>query len=313
MAQLPRRLAELSPERHRLLERLLAGAEAAQPPRADRKAADAASVRQDVLGPHKTECRSFYDGISRRLDASDLGPFSMFLNLGYAETGTPSHSVVELPEWCLNKNSVRLVLEVIGRCGLAGRRVLDVGCGRGGSISVIKQYFAARSAVGLDLAPAAIKFCRATHRYPDVTFEVGDAERLPFPDHSFDVVVNIESSSTYPDIGAFYHQVFRVLTPGGYFLYTDALPVGRFAECTDCLRRLGLSLELDRDITPNVLASCGEIAAYRLDAYRAQGDRAMSDFLGAPGTQFYDEMKRGEWTYRIHRWKKPAAPGDRRQ
>ena len=310
MAQLPRRLAELSPERRRLLERLLAGAEAARPPCADPKPAHPASAPQEVLSPHKAECRSFYDGISRRLDASDFGPFSMFLNLGYAEAATPSHSVVELPEWCLNKNSVRLVLEVIGWCDLAGRRVLDVGCGRGGGISVIKQYFAARSAVGLDLAPAAIKFCRATHRHPDVTFEVGDAERLPFPDDSFDVVINIESSSTYPDIRAFYQQVFRVLAPGGYFLYTDALPVGRFAECTDCLRRLGFSLELDRDITPNVLASCGEVAGYRLDAYRAQGDRAMSDFLGAPGTRFYDEMKRGEWAYRIHRWKKPAAPGD---
>ena len=175
---------------------------------------------------------------------------------------------------------------------------------------MIKEYFAAQSMVGLDLAPAAIKFCRAAHRHPDVTFEVGDAERLPFPHDSFDVVVNIESSSTYPDVHAFYQQVFRVLTPGGYFLYTDALPVGRFAECTERLRRLGFSLELDRDITPNVLASCGEIAGYRLDAYQAQGDRAMSDFLGAPGTQFYDEMKCGNWAYRIHRWKKPAAPGD---
>jgi len=216
MAQLPRRLAELSPERRRLLERLLAGAEAARPPCADPKPAHPASAPQEVLSPHKAECRSFYDGISRRLDASDFGPFSMFLNLGYAEAATPSHSVVELPEWCLNKNSVRLVLEVIGWCDLAGRRVLDVGCGRGGGISVIKQYFAARSAVGLDLAPAAIKFCRATHRHPDVTFEVGDAERLPFPDDSFDVVINIESSSTYPDIRAFYQQVFRVLAPGGY-------------------------------------------------------------------------------------------------
>src|SRR5262245_65716353 len=135
MAQLPRRLAELSPERRRLLERLLAGAEAARPPCAGPKPADPASAPQEVLSPHKAECRSFYDGISRRLDASDFGPFSIFLHLGYAEAATPSHSVVELPEWRLNQNSVRLGVEVIGWCALAGRRVLGVGRGRGCAIS----------------------------------------------------------------------------------------------------------------------------------------------------------------------------------
>jgi phthiocerol/phenolphthiocerol synthesis type-I polyketide synthase E len=310
MAHLPKRVAELSSDRRRLLERLLVADAAAPSLHADPEQETAEAGMPEAVNPHKAECRQFYDDISHRLDASIFGPFSLFLNFGYVAAGTASHSVIQLPDQCLNKNSTRLVLEVIGDCDLSGRRVLDVGCGRGGTVSVIKQFFEPANDCGVDLAPAAIKFCRATLRHPDVTFEVGDAERLPFPDDSFDVVTNIESSSTYPDIHAFYQEVFRVLAPGGYFLYTDALPVGRFAECTDCLRRLGFSLELDRDITPNVLASCGEVAGYRLDAYRAQGDRAMSDFLGAPGTQFYDEMKRGEWAYRIHRWKKPAAPGD---
>lgn len=307
MAHLPKRLAELSPDRRQLLERLLAGAAAPRPPFAAPEPGVLTAGMSETLSPHKAECRRFYDDISHRLDASVVGPFSFFLNLGYVAADTPSHSVIALPEQCLNKNSVRLVLEVIGQCDLTGRHVLDVGCGRGGTVSVITQYFAAERVVGLDLAPAAIKFCRANHRHAEVTFEVGDAERLSFPDGSFDVVINIESSSTYPDICAFYQQVFRVLAPGGYFLYTDALPVGRFAECTAYLRRTGFDLELDCDITSNVLGSCDEIADHRMQAYGAQRDGTMGDFLGAPGTKFYDEMKRGGWAYRIHRWKKPVA------
>ena len=202
---------------------------------------------------------------------------------------------------------MRLVLEVIGGCDLSGRRVLDVGCGRGGTVSVITQFFEPASVCGLDLAPAAIQFCRTSQRDAKVAFHVGDAEQLPFPDTSFEVVTNIESSCTYPDIRAFYRQVFRVLVPGGHFLYTDAMPVGRFAECTRYLRDTGFRLELDRDITANVLASCDEIAGHRMQAYGARREGAMDDFLGTPGSHFYGEMKRGGWAYRIHRWTKPGA------
>ena len=83
------------------------------------------------------------------------------------------------------------------------------------------------------------------------------------------------------------------------------MPADRFAECTAFLRRTGFILELDRDITANVLASCDEIAGDRVLAYDAQSDGAISEFLGTPGSHFYDELKSGRWTYRIHRCKKP--------
>lgn len=306
MEQLSKRVAELSSARRRLLEKCLAGVAAAPSSYANPEQGTAYADWPEAISPQKAECRQFYDNISRSLDASVFGPFSLFLNFGFVASDTASYSVIQLPEHCLNRNSVLLVLEVIGECDLAGRRVLDVGCGRGGTVSVITQFFKPQSVCGLDLAPAAIQFCRGNHRGANVSFQVGDAERLTFSDASFDVVTNIESSSTYPDICAFYRQVFRVLAPGGYFLYTDAMPAGRFAECADYLRRTGFALELDRDITANVLASCDEIACQRMQAYGSQSDAGMGDFLGTPGSHFYDEMKSGGWTYRIHRWKKPA-------
>jgi SAM-dependent methyltransferase len=304
MADLPKRLAELSPDRRQLLSRLLA-----QKVELDPSAAAAVATNRAIdsgsLGPHKAECRRFYDEISRGLNDSAFAEFSLFLNLGYA--GEPSESAVTLPEQYLNKNSVRLVLEVIGSCDLERKRILDVGCGRGGTVSVIKQFFRANRVCGVDLAPAAIQFCRANHCYTGVMFEIGDAESLVFPDASFDIVTNIESSSTYPDVRAFYQQVWRVLADGGHFLYTDALPAGRFAECTAYLRRLGFNSESDRDITPNVLASCDQIANYRKQAYGARAAGAMDDFLAAPGSNIYETMMRGEWTYRIQRWAKPGV------
>jgi SAM-dependent methyltransferase len=260
-----------------------------------------------LLSPKKEECRRFYDEISQRLDASIFGQFSWFLNFGYVAVDNLSSSVVELSDQRLNRNSARLVLEVIGDTPLTGRRVLDVGCGRGGTIAVIIEYFDPAAVCGVDLSPAAIAFCSSTHRHPAVTFEVGDAERLTFRDGAFDVVINVESSSTYPDISAFYREVDRVLAPRGTFLYTDAMPATRFEECSAYLRRLGWSLEVDRDIGANVLASCDDAAANRSRAYGNGGDGTMDDFLGRPGSRFYNEIRQGTWTYRIQRWRKPAV------
>lgn len=299
MTQVEERMAELSPDRRQLLEKFLA---VGAPPLS---LAETSKPLQ-ALGPHKEECRRHYDDVSRQLDESAFAEFSLFLNLGYLPNAIPSDSPIKLPEYCMNKNSVQLVLEVIGSTDLGTREVLDVGCGRGGAISVMKQFFKPRRACGIDLAPAAINFCRSNYRYSDVCFEVGDAEQLPFGAASFDIITNIESSSTYPDPFAFYREVSRVLRRNGYFLYTDALPVERFNECTEYLRRNGFNLESDRDITANVLASCDEVSGHRLQAYEPAADRTLNDFLGAPGSHFYNEMKCGRWTYRIQRWQKPS-------
>ena len=47
----------------------------------------------------------------------------------------------------------------------------------------------------------------------------GDAQDLPFPDESFDAVINVEASHIYPNFERFLGEVARVLRPGGHFLY----------------------------------------------------------------------------------------------
>src|SRR5262249_52438827 len=162
-------------------------------------------------------------------------------------------------EQMLNKNSVQLVLEVLEDCVAPGSVVLDIGCGRGGTVFVITEFFRAARIVGLDLSAAAIAFCRRAHRYPGVSVLQADSEGLPFRGDCFDVVINIESSSCYPDPAAFYSEVGRVLSDGGRFLYADCLPLGRFEEGIQFLKQTGFVVERDRDITSNVLASCDQI------------------------------------------------------
>jgi SAM-dependent methyltransferase len=308
MADASRRLEALSPERRKLLEMLKARARAPAAAAPEAPPAQQESLRLDYTisaDQAKENFRQFYNQVSRQLDAMPAGGFSYFLNYGYSADASPQLSVVELPEIYINRNSVKLVLELIGDCDLKDRRILDAGCGRGGTIHVIHTFFRPESTTGIDLSADAIRFCRKAHRYPGATFREADAERLPFADSSFDIVTNVESSHSYPDVRAFYLEVFRVLAPGGYFLYTDVMPRDKSNQCLGMLEHIGFEKEIDRDITLNVLRSCDEIALSRVQVFHSRNDAIlMQNFLAAPGSRVYEEMKNRSWIYRILRLRK---------
>ena len=246
----------------------------------------------------KASYREFYNDVTRRLEQSGMGAASFFLNYGYVSLGSGDEAQFEIPAEVFNRNSVRLAFELIGHTQLNDRRALDVGCGRGGTVALLAETFGA-VATGVDLSPEAIAFCRSTHGH-GTRFEVGDAEHLPFDDGSFDVVTNMESSHTYPNLRAFFMEVQRVLAEGGTFLYTDLLPVPRWAEVRMLLASLGLRAESERDITANVLLSCDEVATNRARAFGGSSEM-IDNFLAVPGSVVYEQMRSGAWEYRIVR------------
>ena len=253
-------------------------------------------------GAAKASYRAFYDNITRRLRASGTGDASFFLNYGYvsrADGADGEEAAFAVPDGVFNPNSIKLVYELIGPTDLRGRKVLDVGCGRGGTVALLTQLFEAE-AVGVDLSPEAIAFCQQTHGDARASFNVGDAENLPVKDHCFDAVTNIESSHTYPNLRAFFCEVRRVLRPGGLFLYTDLLPVQRWAEVRVLLAGLQFKLSDDRDITDNVLASCDSVSVTRAGAFGAR-DSMIDNFLAVPGSSVYVQMQSRAWEYRILR------------
>ena len=224
------------------------------------------------------------------------------MNLGYLENDNRQYSPVVLPRHMVNRNSAKLVLETIGDADLNGCDVLDVGCGRGGIVHLIQTYYRPKSTFGLDLSPKAIEFCRRTHRFPGAQFVQGDAEHLPFDEESFDAVTNVESSHSYPDVFAFYREVYRVLRAGGDLLYTDILPVARLEEYRGFWRDLGLAIERDQDVTSNVLASCDQSAQQQYGVFaKGAHDQTMANALGVPGSDIYERMKDGTSSFRILR------------
>lgn len=73
----------------------------------------------------------------------------------------------------------------------------------------------------MDYSPQAVAFCQAPQRHSRLVFKQVDAEKLPFPDGSFDAVINVESSHCYGSVPAFLAEVTRYCAPRGCFLHAD--------------------------------------------------------------------------------------------
>jgi len=101
------------------------------------------------------------------------------------------------------------------------RRVLEIGCGNGNGIKLIKKYFSPEHIVGIDLDDRMIKL--ASKRNPDasISFKVMDASNLDFPDTYFDAVFDFGIIHHIPDYRGALKEIKRVLKPKGELILED--------------------------------------------------------------------------------------------
>jgi SAM-dependent methyltransferase len=106
-----------------------------------------------------------------------------------------------------------------------GERVLDLGSGAGTDSLIAAQMVGPDGHVtGIDMTSEMLAKARAAAAElgaTNVDFVEGEAERLPFPDASFGVVVSNGVIDLIPDKDAVFAEVVRVLAPGGRIQIAD--------------------------------------------------------------------------------------------
>ena len=120
----------------------------------------------------------------------------------------------------------RAIVRRLGREGLwplAGRDILEVGCGSGGVLLELLSYGAdAERLHGTDLL--AERVTAAHRRLPHVAVTCADGGRLPYGDESFDLLLQFTMFSSILDQALCYtvaNEMRRVLKPGGLILWYD--------------------------------------------------------------------------------------------
>jgi ubiquinone/menaquinone biosynthesis C-methylase UbiE len=93
--------------------------------------------------------------------------------------------------------------------------VLDVGCGTGSLTFAAAENKRVTKIIGPDASTGFIEYARSRNVDARVSFEVGDAQNLPFPDASFDRCLSSLIVSFIPDAPKAVREMRRVTRPGG--------------------------------------------------------------------------------------------------
>jgi SAM-dependent methyltransferase len=115
-----------------------------------------------------------------------------------------------------------------------GSAVVDIGCGAGMDLLLAAQSVGPRGrAIGVDMTEAMAEKARRSARaagLENVEVRLGDVLSQPLDDATADVVISNGVLNLTPDKAVAYGEVFRVLRPGGRFLYADIIVASELSE-----------------------------------------------------------------------------------
>lgn len=184
---------------------------------------------------------------------------------------------------------------------LQGKQVVEVGSGRGGGAAYVARYLKPEKIVGIDFSDNNIQLAHQTYQLPNLSFQQGDAEDLPFDNEVFDVVMNVESSHCYGSMEQFVKEVSRVLKHGGIFSWADFRSIDEVSTLKQIFERSGLKLIKFTDITRNVLQALELINEPRQAFIQTYSPFFLKDtfqeFAAVKNSKMYEAFQRGQFAY----------------
>jgi ubiquinone/menaquinone biosynthesis C-methylase UbiE len=206
--------------------------------------------------------------------------------------------------------------------------VVEMGCGTGaGAHHVCKNVLPNATYEAIDMQIAAIQTCRRKF-VPELGGRLratcANATKLDIADGVADFIAVNETHVT-EQVGKvteederFFKTALRLLKPGGYLVWGNAIPTSTWQPCLDYLKTIGIETREVRDVTKEAVKARDEDRA-RIDTYFEQcaekwfgfripvlgkrklleAERALKNFSRHPGTRLYENMVDGTDSYKV--------------
>lgn len=191
---------------------------------------------------------------------------------------------------------VQFVHELVSWSGLdklpRGSRVLDVGCGIGGSSRILANYYGF-NVTGITISPAQVK--RAKELTPSectCNFKVMDALNLKFEEGSFDGVWSVEAGAHMNNKTKFADQMLRTLRPGGYLALADWNSRDLKKQPPSILEKIILKQLLEQWVHPK-FTSINDFSSILINNKNSSGQVISSNWNSFTNPSWFDSIFEG--------------------
>ena len=238
--------------------------------------------------------KKWYNIFARKARNPDL----KLMNYGY---DAQNMELKLRPEDELERFSIQLYHYVSSHSNIKNKKVLEVGSGRGGGAAYIARYLEPLSVTGIDISDDAVSLCRDLYEITNLDFVCGDSENIPFSENIYDVVINVESSHCYGNMERFLSEVYRVLKPGGSFLFCDFRTLEGIEDLNEQFSKSDLQFINRTDITDNVIRGLDGLSDYREGHIKESVPLLIrglfKTYAGIKGTEIYNSFVAGKMIY----------------
>ena len=209
---------------------------------------------------------------------------------------------IHLGYYPLNKNigfreaKVQFVHELVSWSGLdklpRGSRVLDVGCGIGGSSRILANYYGF-NVTGITISPAQVKRAKELTPYEcKCNFKVMDALDLKFEEGIFDGVWSVEAGAHMNNKTKFADQMLRTLRPGGYLALADWNSRDLQKQPPSMLEKIILKQLLEQWVHPKFI-SINDFSSILINNKNSSGQVISSNWNSFTNPSWFDSIFEG--------------------
>ena len=209
---------------------------------------------------------------------------------------------IHLGYYPLNKNigfreaKVQFVHELVSWSGLdklpRGSRILDVGCGIGGSSRILANYYGF-NVTGITISPAQVKRAKELTPYEcKCNFKVMDALDLKFEEGIFDGVWSVEAGAHMNNKTKFADQMLRTLRPGGYLALADWNSRDLQKQPPSMLEKIILKQLLEQWVHPKFI-SINDFSSILINNKNSSGQVISSNWNSFTNPSWFDSIFEG--------------------